>query len=156
MCRGWSGYRPRFRDGGFGPSIAWFGCRPLQPQWPDRTRDSRNRSTFDDQSNQKPEFAKQVYRDKVLLNATAEVFGTCEFLDEKDVYQKTEDYYLLLKKHKDTGEKACTDWAYWREIEESVREMLRGPDSKQVTFVVIGAPRPRIVLRIGVPEFDKR
>ncbi len=90
----------------------------------------------DDESNQKPEFAKQVY-DKVLLEATHIALGPNEFIEERDVYSRTMAYYDLLKERKDTGAKALNDWAYWREMEESVRVMLRGPDRQQVTFVVI-------------------
>lgn len=90
----------------------------------------------DDEGDRKSEFANQVY-DKVLLDATHSVLGRSELIDEDQVYPRTRAYFDELSKRKDTGEKAVEDWAYWREMEESVRVMLRGPDRPQVTFVVV-------------------
>jgi CRISPR-associated endonuclease/helicase Cas3 len=90
----------------------------------------------DDDGERKTEFANQVY-DPVLLDATHFVLGRDDFIDEEHVYPLTRTYFDELSKRKDTGEDALKTWAYWREMPQSVRTMLRGPDRPQVTLVVI-------------------
>lgn len=91
----------------------------------------------DDEADQRPQFANQVYRDKVRLGATRIALGQSEFIDEEHVYPRAQVYFKELPTRKDTGEKAVNDWAYWREMDESVRVMLRGANLPQVTFVVV-------------------
>jgi CRISPR-associated endonuclease/helicase Cas3 len=91
---------------------------------------------IDDQSAQVTEFANQVY-DKVLLDATHNVFREMAAVKEEEIYPLTCAYFRALAERKDTGAKAVSDWAYWRELAESVRAMLRGSELPQVTFVVI-------------------
>ena len=91
---------------------------------------------FDDESpTGTKSFASMVY-DKVLLGATAEAFGQREGIDEEDIYDLTAAYFADLKRRKDCGGKAAEDWARWREPDASVRELLRGAERPQVTFVV--------------------
>jgi CRISPR-associated endonuclease/helicase Cas3 len=90
----------------------------------------------DDDGERKTEFAKQVY-DPVLLDATHFALGRDDFINEGHVYPLTRTYFDELSKRKDTGEEALKRWAYWQEMPQSVRTMLRGPDRPQVTFVVI-------------------
>ncbi len=91
----------------------------------------------DDEGTQRPEFAKQVYRDPARLGATHAALGAIDFIDEEHVYPLALTYFEELVKRKDTGEKAASDWAYWREMDEPVRAMLRGPNRPQETFIVI-------------------
>lgn len=90
----------------------------------------------DDEGERRTEFANQVY-DKVLLDATHSALGQSPLIDEEHIYPLARAYFTELSKRKDTGENVVKDWAYWREMDESVRVMLRGADRPQVTFVVI-------------------
>jgi CRISPR-associated endonuclease/helicase Cas3 len=91
---------------------------------------------LDDEAERTVEFANQVY-DPVLLDATHAALGGSQFLDEEQIYPRTRAYFEELSKRKDTGHKVVEDWAYWRQMEQRVRVMLRGPERPQVTFVVI-------------------
>jgi CRISPR-associated endonuclease/helicase Cas3 len=90
----------------------------------------------DDDCERQNEFANQVY-DRVLLDATHLVLGRPDFIDEENVYPLTRTYFDELSKRKDTGVEALRTWAYWQEMPQSVRTMLRGAERPQVTFVVI-------------------
>lgn len=92
-------------------------------------------SLVDGEGARSVEFARQVY-DPVLLDATHAVLRAMADVDEEAIYPLTRAYFQQLPIRKDTGASVLQSWAYWREMEQSVRAMLRGPDRPQVTFVV--------------------
>ena len=89
---------------------------------------------FDDESATRREFAGMVY-DKVQLDATASAFRSRDGVAEEEIHPLTGAYFRALAVRKETGTKTAADWAYWREPDKSARELLRGPERPQVTFV---------------------
>lgn len=80
-------------------------------------------------------FAEMIY-DAPLLQATRQVLEGCEEVNEEEILPLARSYFDKLRTERDTGEEVTQAWARWEET-ESVRELLRGKQSQQVTFVVI-------------------
>ncbi len=92
------------------------------------------------------EFAGMVYSDKLLLQATSEVLRGLETIDEEHVYPLTVRYFDVLRREKNLGTEVVESWINWKEI-ESVRDLFRGKQSPQVTFVVVDQA-PDLVQRL--------
>jgi CRISPR-associated endonuclease/helicase Cas3 len=80
-------------------------------------------------------FAGMIY-DPILLQGARQVLGDAEAVNEEDVLRLTRDYFALLARDKDTGEEETRRWVRWEEM-SSVRELLRGRQRPQVSFVVV-------------------
>lgn len=95
-------------------------------------RDVEIVNLMDDRGNS---FAKMIY-DPVSLQATRRVLGTKETYVEEDVFELSERYFEELRREKDQGESFTRNWASW-EAMDPVRELLRGAEIKQESFLVV-------------------
>jgi CRISPR-associated endonuclease/helicase Cas3 len=82
------------------------------------------------------EFAGMIYTDRVLLQATSEVLGGLETVDEEHLYDLTLRYFDILRREKNLGADVVESWINWEEI-QSVRSLFRGVQPPQLSFVVI-------------------
>jgi CRISPR-associated endonuclease/helicase Cas3 len=80
-------------------------------------------------------YAEMIY-DAVLLQATRRVLGDLCVVDEERVFELAGAYFQELHREKDTGEQVTRAWASWDEL-DPVRELLRGPESRQESFLVV-------------------
>jgi CRISPR-associated endonuclease/helicase Cas3 len=90
-------------------------------------------SLVDDDSDRT--LAGMIY-DKILLQATHEILGRGEEIDEENVFALTQEYFARLQRDKDTGEAETRLWLLWQEM-TSVRKLLRGAQRPQVSFLVV-------------------
>ena len=87
---------------------------------------------LDDKSG-KP-FAEMIY-DRALLQATRQVLQDGDIYPEEEVFGLSERYFEVLRCERDQGEQFTRAWAAWEQT-DPVRELLRGPDVKQESFLV--------------------
>jgi CRISPR-associated endonuclease/helicase Cas3 len=80
-------------------------------------------------------FAAMVY-DKILLQATRQLLGNLDAIDEENVLEFTRRYFQNLSEQKDIGEAITRAWLKWEET-PSARTLLRGKQPPQVTFLVL-------------------
>ncbi len=76
--------------------------------------------------------------DKIQIQATRQILGDQEAIDEEDVFPLTRAYFQQLADRKDTGAEEIKHWSRWEEMTEHVRNLLRGPERPQTSFLVIG------------------
>lgn len=80
-------------------------------------------------------YSEMIY-DKVHLDVTYQIIGERNELAEAETLEVSETYFQKLNEAKDTGAIHLERFAYWRE-DIPVRELLRGEQKKQYTFLVI-------------------
>lgn len=80
-------------------------------------------------------YSQMIY-DPIHLAVTRELIGKRQEILEEDILAITIDYFLSLAGKKDLGDDNLTKFAYWQD-NVPVREMLRGKELEQYTFLVI-------------------
>ncbi len=80
-------------------------------------------------------YSDMIY-DEVHLAITRNLLEKCEEINEEDIYDLTSHYFDELSSKKDTGYIHLERFARWQD-DVSVRELLRGKEKQQHTFLVI-------------------
>jgi CRISPR-associated endonuclease/helicase Cas3 len=82
-------------------------------------------------------FSDMIYgeADNVALEVTRQLTGSYETINEEDVLDISDRYFQLLNERRDTGATHLDRFIAWRE-DEPIRELLRGKDREQHTFIV--------------------
>lgn len=78
-------------------------------------------------------YADMIY-DDVHLNVTRQLIHS--EIEEQNILEYTAKYFQLLSERKNLGEKILEDYVEW-ENTVSIRELLRGPQKKENTYIVI-------------------
>jgi CRISPR-associated endonuclease/helicase Cas3 len=81
-------------------------------------------------------FESYIY-DKIQIQATRQILGDKEAICEEDVFPLTRAYFEQLADGKDTGAEELKRWSRWEEMTERVRNLLRGPERPQTSFLVV-------------------
>jgi len=82
-------------------------------------------------------FSDMIYGEanNVALEVTRQLTGSYESIDEEDALDISEQYFQLLSERKDTGAAHLACFIAWQE-DAPIRELLRGKDREQHTFIV--------------------
>lgn len=80
-------------------------------------------------------YADMIY-DDVHLQVTRQLIEGKTEIEEDDILLLTSRYFEMLSGRKDTGMKHLESFARWQE-DESVRELLRGKEREEYTFLVL-------------------
>ena len=80
-------------------------------------------------------YSQMIYN-PIHLQETRELLKEKDKILEEEILNLAEDYFASLAVKKDTGKKHLYSFAYWQE-DISVREILRGPEIEQYTFLVL-------------------
>ena len=100
-------------------------------------------------------FESYIY-DKIQIQATRQILGDKEAIDEEDVFLLTRAYFKQLADRKDTGAEEIKRWSRWEEMDERVRNLLRGPERPQTSFLVVESdPRLRSDLDVALTVQDR-
>jgi CRISPR-associated endonuclease/helicase Cas3 len=81
-------------------------------------------------------FESYIY-DPIQIQATRQILRDKEAIDEEDVYALTVAYFKQLADRKDTGAEEIKRWSRWEEMNERVRNLLRGPERPQTSFLIV-------------------
>jgi CRISPR-associated endonuclease/helicase Cas3 len=99
-------------------------------------------------------YSEMIY-DEVALQSTRRLVAPSSVIREEDVLAYSDRYFEELDRLKDTGQLHAERFAAWQE-DRSVKELLRGPDREQYTFLVMDQdPRIREAM-IDAEEIDDR
>jgi CRISPR-associated endonuclease/helicase Cas3 len=80
-------------------------------------------------------YSEMIY-DEVALQVTKKLLESFSVIKEEDVLSISDQYFKELDRLKDTGNNHLKRFAQWQE-DVSVRELLRGKDREQYSFLVI-------------------
>lgn len=80
-------------------------------------------------------YSEMIY-DEVALQVTRKLLESFSAIKEEDVLSVSDQYFKELDRLKDTGKNHLKRFAQWQE-DVSVRELLRGKDREQYSFLVI-------------------
>jgi CRISPR-associated endonuclease/helicase Cas3 len=80
-------------------------------------------------------YSEMIY-DEVALQSTRRLIGPSPSIREEEVLSYSDRYFEELDQLKDTGQLHAERFAGWQE-DLSVKELLRGPDREQHTFLVM-------------------
>ncbi len=81
-------------------------------------------------------YSEMIYDDGVALHETRRLIEPFPVIKEEDILPISEAYFERLDKLKDTGKQHLERFCRWQE-DVSVKELLRGKEREQYTFLVI-------------------
>ena len=81
-------------------------------------------------------YSEMIYDDKISLQETRRLIESFPVIKEEDVLPISDRYFEELDKLKDTGKEHLNRFVRWQE-DVSVKELLRGKEREQHTFLVI-------------------
>jgi len=80
-------------------------------------------------------YAEMIY-DPVALQVTRQLISGSDVINEEEILEFSDAYFKGLNERKDTGQLHLDRFTDWQE-DLSIRELLRGQDSEQYTFLVV-------------------
>lgn len=99
-------------------------------------------------------FSEMVY-DPIHLSVTREIIGLRDSLGEEETLDLSEQYFHRLNNVKDTGDIHLKRFAYWQK-DISIRELLRGEERQQHTFLVISQDQEMLQIMENINFIEDR